>query len=116
MTSPPSARALPLTPRPLVSLPVAIAPSQLAALERPFAGMDMQRFSRQVVEGGQRPPLKKGWPPQLGILLEECWHEQPARRPQMLEVCQRLSSILEAAGGGGAAAGGAGRTARTEAG
>lgn len=33
---------------------------QLASHERPFAGMDMQRHARQVVDGGQRPPLKKG--------------------------------------------------------
>ena len=48
----------------------------------------------QVVEGGLRPALKKGWPPLLCALLEECWHVQPVRRPGMREVCGRLRELL----------------------
>ena len=51
-------------------------------------------YCRQVVEGGLRPALKKGWPPLLCALLEECWHVQPVRRPGMREVCGRLRELL----------------------
>ena len=48
-----------------------------------------------MTEGGLRPPLKKGWPPLLCALLEECWHAQPVQRPGMREVCARLRRLIE---------------------
>lgn len=67
---------------------------QLLAHEKPFAGFDMSAFKKLVVEQHHRPSIKKGWPPQLGALLKECWHKEPTLRPSMREVCRRLREIM----------------------
>ena len=69
---------------------------QLLSHERPYAGLDMKGFQRQVVHGGQRPPLKKSWPPQLSAMLADGWHADPCVRPTMAEVCCKLQELIEA--------------------
>jgi len=69
---------------------------QLLSHEKPFGGLDMSSFKRLVVEQHHRPPLRKGWPPQLGALLQQCWHKEPTLRPPMREVCRRLRDLVAA--------------------
>ena len=68
---------------------------QLCSHDRPYAGLDMASFTERVVQGNQRPPLKKAWPPQLRSLLQECWHAQPAMRPTMAAVCAQLRGLCK---------------------
>eukprot|EP00238_Polyblepharides_amylifera_P013082 CAMPEP_0196599012 /NCGR_PEP_ID=MMETSP1081-20130531/94630_1 /TAXON_ID=36882 /ORGANISM="Pyramimonas amylifera, Strain CCMP720" /LENGTH=1163 /DNA_ID=CAMNT_0041924753 /DNA_START=503 /DNA_END=3995 /DNA_ORIENTATION=+ len=47
------------------------------------------------VVDGLRPKMPKKVPKPVRDLIEECWHKNPLRRPQMAEVLERLLSVAE---------------------
>jgi len=67
---------------------------QMAAHEKPFAGMDLEMLYADVVHGGKRPRIPKQWPACVRSLLVECWHPDPSRRPGFREVLRRIEAML----------------------
>ena len=74
---------------------------EICTLRKPFAGMSVADHYREVIVGGLRPPLDPRWPARLVNLLQECWHEDPDRRPSMVDARNTLRQIF--VGGGGSA-------------
>jgi len=62
----------------------------------PFAEKEDSEAS-EAYAGKHRPLFKapsKNYPHGLKTLIEECWHEKPAKRPTFREIIKRLESIL----------------------
>lgn len=72
---------------------------ELCTLRKPFAGMSVADHYREVVTGGLRPPLHPRWPAGLQHLLQACWHEDPDRRPSILEAREILLQTYLVEGG-----------------
>ena len=52
------------------------------------------------VAAGLRPPIAAGeWDPELVRLTEDCWQDDPQKRPTFEEVMVRLETILRTLGG-----------------
>jgi hypothetical protein len=49
------------------------------------------RFARMIVSGG-RPPFPPGFDSRWKTLIEDCWHQDPIKRPTFQEVVRRLGS------------------------
>ena len=57
---------------------------EVCALKKPFEKIKSVRaFKKTVFEKGTRPALKKGWPPVLKDIMENCWLRAPHQRPIM---------------------------------
>mmetsp|Transcript_54004 Transcript_54004/g.129343 ORF Transcript_54004/g.129343 Transcript_54004/m.129343 type:complete len:120 (+) Transcript_54004:392-751(+) len=50
----------------------------------------------EKVKNGHRPKLVPAWPAAFKQLLAECWSYDPAGRPQMPQVHERLCKIYDA--------------------
>mmetsp|Transcript_15237 Transcript_15237/g.25319 ORF Transcript_15237/g.25319 Transcript_15237/m.25319 type:complete len:452 (+) Transcript_15237:323-1678(+) len=68
---------------------------QLTKNKIPFARMNKSKFMSQVIYKGVRPKLSKSWCRQFQCLLDSCWHGDPALRPPMSEVCEKLADVCE---------------------
>lgn len=66
----------------------------IATGREPFAGFDVQSHRSRVVNGGERPKLKKSWPTDFSDLLDECWRTDSAERPSFFEISLRVSKIV----------------------
>lgn len=51
------------------------------------------RVSKRIV-GGERPTIPSGCPAELRQLIEECWKHEPAERPTVQAVLDRLQHII----------------------
>ena len=70
---------------------------ELISLHRPFydvADLDKGGYVRlgQLVRSGRRPTLD-GVPPEWQDLIVQCWHQEPAKRPTMRDVVERLKAM-----------------------
>ena len=68
---------------------------QLLSHDIPFEGFGMEGYYTRVCKG-ERPPIPKSTPRPLRELMEQCWHPEPAQRPEMSEICTRLDAVIEA--------------------
>ncbi|KAF0902158.1 hypothetical protein E2562_014408 [Oryza meyeriana var. granulata] len=48
-----------------------------------------------VVQEGLRPVIPRGTNPKLALLLESCWQQNPASRPDFVQILQKLDEIAE---------------------
>eukprot|EP00898_Chlorokybus_atmophyticus_P004730 jgi/Chlat1/5258/Chrsp33S05091 len=62
----------------------------------PFADMPETFIGLRVVNQRARPSLPETCPPALSDLLVACWHQDPARRPDINSVLARLDEIESA--------------------
>ena len=46
---------------------------ELLSHEKPFDGMDRQKFYERVVHGGERPPISRKMPVKWAQLITQCW-------------------------------------------
>ena len=42
---------------------------------------------------GERPRIPRHWPAELSELIQECWHQEPERRPNAADVARRLEAM-----------------------
>lgn len=80
-----------------------------------YPGLTAMQVILQVSQHSARPDVPEGRPPALVALMQRCWAQDPAQRPQAAEVVEdvrgQLMALRPAAqsapgGGGGAGAGG----------
>jgi len=69
---------------------------EMVAHQKPFGGMDLDTLFSEVFISGARPPLSWKWPTELRLLLKDCWHREPTRRPNFHTVLSRVEDLLEA--------------------
>ncbi|KAM1006905.1 hypothetical protein EV1_003546 [Malus domestica] len=53
-----------------------------------------------VAQKGLRPTIPKNAPPKLAELLEKCWQQDPASRPDFSEIIEILQTLAEVVGDG----------------
>ncbi|XP_050105085.1 serine/threonine-protein kinase STY46-like isoform X2 [Malus sylvestris] len=53
-----------------------------------------------VSQKGLRPTIPKNTPPKLAELLEKCWQQDPATRPDFSEIIENLQTLAEEVGDG----------------
>ncbi|KXZ54361.1 hypothetical protein GPECTOR_5g441 [Gonium pectorale] len=71
---------------------------ELLARVRPWAGSHHIKVALAVSIRGERLPLaviQDRAPRRLVQLIEECWHEDPYRRPSALDAAKRLTVIMQ---------------------
>ena len=67
---------------------------ELNASKKPFEGLNREMFYERVVHGGERPPLSKKWPTELGKLIKDCWSEDIEKRPSFGQIIARIDKLL----------------------
>jgi len=67
---------------------------ELVAFKKPYDGMNREEFYSRVVHGGERPPIKKGWPEDLTELMKSCWDAEVVQRPNFSDIVEILDSML----------------------
>lgn len=74
----------------------AVVLCELVTGEYPFkegtCPQSTNNFEKAIVEG-LRPPMPIGCPPDLALLMQECWADNPESRPAMDDVVDRLEKI-----------------------
>lgn len=77
---------------------------ELNSMKKPFEGLNRDLFYERVVHGGERPPLSRKWPTELGSLMSRCWDADLHNRPKFRDIVVRLDALLESEKGGTASA------------
>ena len=54
----------------------------------------LQTFKRAITVEKERPPLPENTLPSLKKLIEDCWDDDPAKRPYFPEIVDRLADLL----------------------
>ncbi|CAK9191810.1 unnamed protein product [Sphagnum troendelagicum] len=60
----------------------------------PFDGHPPSDYS--LVLSGNRPRLPKYVSDDVAELITRCWHQEPEQRPEFLEICHKLRSLMKA--------------------
>lgn len=66
---------------------------ELLVKEQPFKGMTPIQAAFAVARQSMRPALPDYTPPMLGKFIEQCWHQDPSKRPNFRDVIQDLKTI-----------------------
>lgn len=59
----------------------------------PYAGKDPVVAALEVVRSGLRPVIAPNVQAEIRELIEQCWHSDPARRPNFQEIVQKLRQL-----------------------
>jgi len=59
----------------------------------PFGGLKRSELIRHVV-AGDRPGVPQSAPTKYARLIEECWHQEPMKRPDFRSITDRLRAIM----------------------
>eukprot|EP01102_Stenamoeba_stenopodia_P005757 TRINITY_DN1648_c0_g1_i1.p1 TRINITY_DN1648_c0_g1~~TRINITY_DN1648_c0_g1_i1.p1 ORF type:complete len:1101 (+),score=241.37 TRINITY_DN1648_c0_g1_i1:399-3701(+) len=57
----------------------------------PFANMEPIQIAIAVVNGKMRPPVPNNCPPFMAQLMQDCWDEDPDKRPSFAEILNKFS-------------------------
>ena len=68
---------------------------QFLSHETPYADCDVDAFYFRVCSKGERPKIPKHAPQALREILEQCWHQEPASRPEMSQVIPKLDGLID---------------------
>jgi len=60
----------------------------------PFNGLGRRTYMENVVIGGDRPKLDRGWNKQFIRLLRRCWCEDKSLRPSFSEIVAELDALI----------------------
>jgi tRNA A-37 threonylcarbamoyl transferase component Bud32 len=67
---------------------------EMISREEPFKGMPPFQVIFVVATQGQRPTIPSYCPPEWEQLIEDCWQEDPDKRPTFEEIIQRLEKFV----------------------
>ncbi|TQE09497.1 hypothetical protein C1H46_004845 [Malus baccata] len=70
------------------------------APELPYEYLTPLQAAVGVAQKGLRPTIPKNAPPKLAELLEKCWQQDPASRPDFSEIIEILQTLAEEVGDG----------------
>jgi len=66
---------------------------ELCALELPFVDLPAIRVAAGVAFQGLRLVLPAGSPPELATIMDQCFNDEPQRRPSFAEIEKQLSAL-----------------------
>jgi len=69
---------------------------QMVTGETPFDGMSKATYIERVVMGGLRPSIPREVPKDLATLMQQCWDEDPKRRPSCMAILAALDGLMYA--------------------
>jgi len=67
---------------------------EMLAHQKPFYWMTPDDFMRDVCQGGRRCKIPKGTPDGVADLLNVCWEQDSAKRPEFRDIVRSLEVIL----------------------
>lgn len=67
---------------------------QIASNQIPFETASHASFLKDVVKGGERPPLDPSWPESFRILLSQCWDVHQTSRPSFTQIKASLEMLV----------------------
>lgn len=68
---------------------------ELLTMKQPFGDVSsIEELKELVIEKGQRPPIPDICPRTLAKLMERCWHKDPAKRPQFVDIIPIFDMII----------------------
>uniref|UniRef100_A0A8C4R965 Mitogen-activated protein kinase kinase kinase 20b n=1 Tax=Eptatretus burgeri TaxID=7764 RepID=A0A8C4R965_EPTBU len=67
---------------------------EMLTREVPFKGFEGMQVAWLVVEKKERPTVPSSCPSSLASLLQQCWHEDPKKRPYFQMVLRTLEAML----------------------
>uniref|UniRef100_UPI00358FC588 mitogen-activated protein kinase kinase kinase 20-like n=1 Tax=Myxine glutinosa TaxID=7769 RepID=UPI00358FC588 len=67
---------------------------EMLTREVPFKGFEGMQVAWLVVEKKERPMVPSSCPTSLASLLQQCWHEDPKKRPYFQTVLRTLETML----------------------
>lgn len=70
---------------------------QMCSHEVPYFELDVDSFMERVCKKGERPRMKKDWPPALTKLMSECWQPLHTSRPELSELLPTLRKLHDEA-------------------
>jgi len=59
---------------------------EIMARKLPYVGMDPQMVAQNVLSSHLRPPILPFFPQPMSVLMNACWHYNPAKRPSFVEI------------------------------
>lgn len=68
---------------------------ELITREEPYDGQGGVQIAYAAAEQGLRPPIPNFCPDDFSKLMQECWAEKPASRPDFGEVLERLFQMMK---------------------
>lgn len=68
---------------------------QVCALKIPYDAYTTKQHVERVVIRGDRPKKVAGLPKGVNQLMQSCWHADPNKRPNFVEICDRLQAELQ---------------------
>jgi len=66
---------------------------ELFTRQTPYAKLSAMEVGKKVLTESLRPPIPKNCPPEYAKLMQECWSDQPAKRPTFGRILQVLTSL-----------------------
>jgi serine/threonine protein kinase len=67
---------------------------ELVAREVPYRDMNTVQVSVAVLTKGMRPTMPRVSPPEYATLINDCWHQDPEKRPTFDYIVDRLQAFL----------------------
>lgn len=67
----------------------------LMGAEKPSEMQNMLKKHAKSVAKGYRESIPEYWPQPIQLLICDCWHQNPEKRPRMVEVIERLKRVKE---------------------
>jgi serine/threonine protein kinase len=69
---------------------------QMLTGETPFDGMSKAVYMERVALGGLRPSIPRDVPKDLTMLIQQCWDQDPKRRPSCTVILAALDGLINA--------------------
>ncbi|KDO28392.1 TKL/DRK protein kinase [Saprolegnia parasitica CBS 223.65] len=66
---------------------------EVVSWSEPYPDMSSKDVMRNVAMNGLRPAIPESCPPDLGLLLGQCWRNEPDDRPSFAVILDRLTSM-----------------------
>jgi len=66
---------------------------EIMSREVPYSNSSIEMVKANVADG-ERLEIQDSCPPLFSELIKECWHQDPGKRPSMLQVVQKIDGIL----------------------
>lgn len=63
---------------------------ELCALEKAFGKLSQDEHKKVVIQGTERPPLKREWGPEICSIMENCWNRNPRERMNAKDLYKQL--------------------------
>lgn len=63
--------------------------------ELPFAKLNDNSVLERIKAGSLEWPIPSSMPESISSLLKRCWSSSPSDRPQFMDICEEMNSILQ---------------------